>query len=240
MLLDFEGSALPSDCWPKARANNPRPVYVTLSGLSGAGKSTGLRLALSMVEERFGASVGIDEKVLHHPLLSRLFYDTDRFGLEIQLNFMLQRCLIVKAWLAAGYNLVMERGHAEDVVFARHLANIGTIQPHELRVYEELHRIQAGRTPVPDIMFYLEISADESADRLRADERSGRRPKEFPTEEARIQWLRSWEQLYRERLNEIRDKINVVTIPATSLSDDFRGTIAKAILRLSLDSGGER
>lgn len=239
MLLDFEASALPSDCWPKTQARNSRPVYVTLSGLSGAGKSTGLRLALSMVEERFGESVGIDEKVLHHPLLSRLFYDTGRFGLEIQLNFMLQRCLIVKAWLAAGYNLVMERGHAEDIIFARHLKSIGTIQSHELQAYEELHRIQASRTPIPDIMFYLDISADESAERLRADERSGRRPIEFPTEDARIQWLRSWEQLYRARLDEIRSEMNIVTIPATSQSDEFRGAISKAILRLSPKGDGK-
>ncbi|HFP1361402.1 TPA: deoxynucleoside kinase, partial [Escherichia coli] len=70
-----------------------------MSGNSGVGKSTLLR---RMSKELFKVdpdTVAIDEKSVHHTLLPYLFDDTSNYGYLIQLNFMIQRALLIKSWL---------------------------------------------------------------------------------------------------------------------------------------------
>src|SRR2546430_2468141 len=104
------------DPWdvPGSTHQQERGFYVCVSGNSGAGKSTLVKLIATNLFFKSERTIAIDEKSLHHPFISELFHDAGSYSFLIQLNFMLQRVILVKRWLDSGYNVVMERSHIED------------------------------------------------------------------------------------------------------------------------------
>ncbi|MFL6137393.1 MAG: deoxynucleoside kinase [Frankiaceae bacterium] len=179
------------------------PAYVVVVGNTGAGKSTVVaRLASDLFQDR--SVIGIDERTTHHPFLDRLFFEPHSFAFELQLNFMLQRVLIVKRWLQAGISVVMERSHLDDPIFIEHLLAFGLVDAAEYDVYQALWRVLAQRMPLPDAIVALEVPASTSLQRLTADEASGKRPREFVSEAHKERWLRAWGELYSARIAQLR------------------------------------
>ena len=194
------------DPWTTADpiSRQDKPLYICVSGNSGAGKSTLVKLLAEDVYARNPATIAIDEKSLHHPFISKLFFETATYGYQVQLNFMLQRVMLVGYWLDAGYNVVMERSHLEDLVFIRHLLNLGYVNRKEHDAYFELWRCLDERLPHPDLIIFLNVPPEISLVRLHRDEQTGRRPREFPDEETKETWIRSWYRLYLERIDELK------------------------------------
>lgn len=185
-------------------AHEGKHSYVCVSGNSGTGKSTLVRLIASAIKGQNLSTIAIDEGSLHHPFLPYLFFQPQDYAFEMQLNFMLQRSLLVKHWIQKGYNLVMERSHLEDLVFIRHLKNEKYIGTKEYEAYLESWKCINNRTPTPDLMIFLDVSPEISIKRLQDDEDQGRRPREFPDEKLKQRWINSWYTLYLDRMDQIK------------------------------------
>ena len=166
-------------------------IYICISGNSGSGKSTALRLLGENIYRNDKQTIAIDEKVLHHPLLPTLFHDTQSYGFQIQINFMIQRALIIKKWIDSGYNLIMERSHLEDKIFIKHFLLEGLVNQCEFDVYMKLWECIDKRTPRPDIMLFLDCEPELSLKHINRDEDCGSRPKEFPSDDMKKQWTNS-------------------------------------------------
>lgn len=225
------------DPWTVSAASSRqnKPLYICVSGNSGAGKSTLVKLLAGHLIAKDAATIAIDEKSLHHPFISKLFFETASFGFEIQLNFMLQRAMLVRHWLGDGYNVVMERSHLEDLVFIRHLLKMGYVNPREHDAYLELWRCLDQRLPLPDLMIFLDVTPEISLARLREDELTGRRPPEFPSEDTKDEWIHSWHRLYLERVEELkRDLSNKTLLIVATETSDPREVCSRALNELGL------
>lgn len=150
--------------------------------------------------------IAIDERDTHHPFLDRLFFAPESYAFELQINFMIQRVMIVKRWLDAGVNVIMERSHLDDIIFARHLFKSGLISKSEFEIYGELWNQVLRRAPVPDLVICLKVDPEESIRRITLDEQQGHRPEEFPNERVKREWLTSWAHEYRERFAELLEQ----------------------------------
>jgi deoxyadenosine/deoxycytidine kinase len=178
------------------------PGYICVTGNSGSGKSTIVRRLTSDLFPK-DAAVGIDERSIHHPFLDRLFLDPESYSYELQLNFMLQRVLVAKRWLAAGLTVVMERSHLDDPVFIEHLYRQGLVNDEEKVTYLRLwHAIEA-RVPLPTAVVVLSVPPEVSIRRITADEEKGLRPREFGSDEQKRRWLMSWSELYDHRIHQL-------------------------------------
>ncbi|WP_244588189.1 deoxynucleoside kinase, partial [Escherichia coli] len=142
-------------------------------------------------------TVAIDEKSVHHTLLPYLFDDTSNYGYLIQLNFMIQRALLIKSWLDKGFNLIMERSHIEDYIFINFMLKSEYINKAQYDAYMVLwSRINELLTE-PDIIAFINYPIAHSLMHLNDDEIHGVRPEEFPDEEMKIKWITGWHAEYQ-------------------------------------------
>lgn len=181
------------------------PKYVAVIGCSGSGKSTAVRRLAGDAFDPTEPVIAIDERDTHHPYLDRLFLEPAEYAYELQLNFMLQRLLIIRRWQDAGLHIVMERSHHDDIIFARQLLATGLIDLGQFKLYESLWRTLGERATLPDAIVCLSVSADEAVRRVTADEQGCGRPKEFANEEQKHDWISAWSRRYDELFQEIVD-----------------------------------
>jgi deoxyadenosine/deoxycytidine kinase len=182
----------------KKEGNQERkPLYICLSGNSGVGKSTLLKRLAASLFNKDPCTIAIDEKSVHHALLPYLFDNTSNYGYLIQLNFMIQRALIIKSWLDKGFNLVMERSHLEDYVFINFMLKAEYISKDQYEAYIKLWTNINQLIPEPDIIVFINYSAEHSLIHLHDDETHGIRPKEFPDEEMKVKWIKGWYAEYQ-------------------------------------------
>ncbi|MEQ1961680.1 deoxynucleoside kinase [Xenorhabdus khoisanae] len=208
-----------------------KPLYICLSGNSGVGKSTLLKQLSSSLFQHDPHTIAIDEKNVHHSLLQYLFDDTSNYGYLIQLNFMIQRALLLKSWMEKGFNLVMERSHLEDYIFINFMLKAGYIsESHHatyMKLWEEINHI----IPVPDIIVFIDYSVEHSLQHLNYDEIHGIRPKEFPDEITKFKWIKGWHDEYQYFLNKLpeslRDKVMICQNP--DKIDAFSDTVINKI-----------
>ena len=198
------------------------PLYITVIGNSGSGKSSLLKKLAVSLSASSSSLIAIDESSIHPPFLQRLFFNPDLFSLELQLLFMLQRVLTVKHWLANKHSVLMERSHYDDLVFPRHLLREGYITDLEYRSYVGVWETLEVRIKRPDLIFFLDVPYEESLRRISEDERTGRRPREFPDEATKERWISSWYSLYVERLKEMQNlDLNLVHATMGESLDDL-------------------
>jgi deoxyadenosine/deoxycytidine kinase len=176
--------------------------YIAVSGNSGTGKST-LVGAIAREAHRRGQNVqAINERLLHHPHVPSMFAEPELFALPIQLHFMVARHLALIEALRTGGTVVIERSHLDDQLFVDQHCADGTISHAEADAHGAIWRALAARLPPPDLMVLLDVPAEVSIERILADERAARRPKEFPDRATLEHYVRSWHPRY-ERFHAI-------------------------------------
>ena len=134
--------------------------YVVVEGPIGAGKTTlarrlAARLSADMLLEQPG----------ENPFLSRFYQDMTRYALPTQLFFLFQRVRMLEpltqldlfARPAIGDFLL-----DKDPLFARL-----TLSEDELALYQKIYEALRPRTPVPDLVVYLQAQPSVLAERVR-------------------------------------------------------------------------
>lgn len=197
--MTFKG-APPSSLWDDTGLERglPKGDYIAVSGNTGSGKSTLVRRLAEELRSRYERVVGIDERSLHHPFVNLMFHDPRRYALGVQLNFLIQRHLMLLRWLEAGYSVVMERSHLDDYLFIDHHLAHGHVSREEHAAYNQVAASLHRRTPLPDVLICLSADVETSMRRLAAGEAAGERPREFPDEEVKRTFVSSWAARYAE------------------------------------------
>ncbi|VEI21179.1 Deoxynucleoside kinase [Serratia plymuthica] len=184
-----------------------KPLYICLSGNSGVGKSTLLKRLSAYLFKGDSHTIAIDEKSVHHSLLPYLFDDTINYGYLIQLNFMIQRALIIKSWLDKGFNLVMERSHIEDYVFINFMLKAEYISKIQYDSYINLLARINELLVEPDIIAFIDYSVEHSLAHLQDDKIHGVRPEEFPDEDMKVKWIKGWHDEYQHFMNNLPEHL---------------------------------
>jgi len=199
---EVDGKASFSVWKPPSAGDAAAGKYIAVIGNTGSGKST----VVAKLRRDVGAirpAVGIDERSTHHPFLDRLFHDPGRYSYELQLNFMIQRVLLVKRWLDAGFTVVMERSHLDDRIFIEHLKAQGLADVSEANAYLQVWSALASRMPLPDAVIALQVPVAVSVQRITRAEQTGARPCEYSSERQKVEWVTSWAEFYSARIAEL-------------------------------------
>jgi deoxyadenosine/deoxycytidine kinase len=197
--MTFKG-ALTSSLWDDHGLGRglPKGDYIAVSGNTGSGKSTLVRRLSEELRKHHDLVIGIDERSLHHPFVDLMFHDPYRYALGVQLNFLIQRHLMLQRWLEAGCSVVMERSHLDDHLFIDHHLAHSHISQEEHAAYNMIAAALHRRTPLPDALVCLSVDAETSMNRLAASEAAGERSREFPNDEVKRTFVTSWAARYKE------------------------------------------
>ena len=129
-----------------------RPFLLAIEGVIGVGKTTLARL----LQPRLGTGLLL-EAFEENPFLSDFYADRERYAFQTQMFFLLSRYrqqqmaprLLEQGPLIADYTF------GKDRLFAQM-----TLSGDELDIYQQLYRVLADRTPLPDLVVYLRADTD--------------------------------------------------------------------------------
>src|SRR5688572_21927817 len=134
--------------------------YVVVEGPIGAGKTSLAR----MLSERTGGAVLLEEPEAN-PFLPGFYQDRARYALPAQLYFLFQRAqqtrvlsqpdLFARLTVA---DFLLEK----DALFARL-----NLSDDELALYRQVSEQLRPQTPAPDLVIYLQASAETLVERVR-------------------------------------------------------------------------
>lgn len=134
--------------------------YVVVEGPIGAGKTSLARV----MSERTGAAALLEDPDAN-PFLPRFYQDRARYALPTQLYFLFQRAAQVRALsqpdLFAGVTIA-DFMIDKDSLFARL-----TLNDDEFALYRQVYAQLKPRAPTPDLVIYLQASAETLIERVR-------------------------------------------------------------------------
>jgi deoxyguanosine kinase len=134
--------------------------YIAVEGPIGAGKtSLARRLA-----ERLGADTLLEQPA-ENPFLARFYQDMTRYALPTQLFFLFQRARQLEPLAQPdmfGRAVVADFLLDKDPLFAR-----ATLAGDELALYQKIYDMLRPQSPAPDLVIYLQASAETLVERVR-------------------------------------------------------------------------
>ncbi len=160
-----EAPSPPPDAPTKADAPQPLQLhedlrYVIIEGVIGVGKTTLARL----LAQRFDGQLVL-EKFDENPFLERFYNDRPRWAFQTQLAFLASRFRQQKALLARDLFhqvTIADYSFDKDRIFA-HL----NLSGDEVQLYETLYGLMEPTTPRPDLVVYLQSSAERLMRNIR-------------------------------------------------------------------------
>jgi deoxyadenosine/deoxycytidine kinase len=182
----------------------PTGLYVALSGNTSAGKSSLIDMVAHHTRMAGLPAVGISERIFHHRYLRLMFSKPTAFAFPIQLSFMLERYMVLVRNLHLGRIVIIERPHLDDSLFVQEHYDRGHISPAEKEAYCNLTKVLHRDLPLPDILVLMNPTPECSLRRLNRAETAGHRPREFPNEAAKEEWVYRWHDYYAQRHDEYR------------------------------------
>jgi deoxyadenosine/deoxycytidine kinase len=180
--------------------------YIAISGNTGSGKSTLLANVTAEVWKFRKKVIGINERILHHPILKLMFRFPTEYSFFVQSNFALQRAVMLYRWLSLGYTVIIERSHLDDPLFVDHHFKQGHMTQEEYECYYHFSKTIIQKIPDPDIYVFLDASPALSMSRLAKSEKSGERPEEFPTEIVKLEFVEAWHTAFQDHFRKLTDE----------------------------------
>lgn len=160
-------------------------MYVSICGNTGAGKSTLGKYLVAKLGESVSVEY-IDEGKFHHAFLQKMFDRPNEYALFIQMNFLLQRTLMIKDLAERNKIFLLERSLEEDYLFAKRHMDLGNISPNDFEIYNNLWKYCHTRIPKPCGYIYLQCEdASLLAQRVIQGYREERRNQELPNDDLR-------------------------------------------------------
>jgi len=147
-------------------------MYIAIEGVIGVGKTTLARL----LQKEFEAEILL-EVFEENPFLSDFYADRARYAFQTQIFFLLSRYHQqnnnVPGILAEGKNLIADYTFAKDALFAGI-----NLRGDELEMYHKVHAALGEKIPKPDLLVYMQASADTLMKRIAFRDRSYERQME--------------------------------------------------------------
>ena len=138
-------------------------LFIGIAGMIGAGKSTlaktlGEHLEMDVYYEPIGAD---------HEYLADFYRDTRRYAFATQIYLLNRRFQQHQEIIWRGRPAVQDRTIYEDSIFAKMLAESGLMDERDYRTYLELFRNMSNFMCKPNVIVYLDVSPEESLERIR-------------------------------------------------------------------------
>jgi deoxyadenosine/deoxycytidine kinase len=128
--------------------------FVVLAGNIGAGKSSLVSLLAARLD-----FCPYYEPVAENPYLEEFYADMPRWAFHSQIFFLMHRIRTHRALMDDPHSVVQDRSIYEDAeIFARNLANQGSLSPRDWESYRQLYETVSGLLPAPDLVVYLRAS----------------------------------------------------------------------------------
>lgn len=137
-------------------------LFIGIAGLIGAGKTT-LAHALG---DHLGLPV-YEEPVADQAYLEDFYRDTARYAFSTQIYLLNRRFQQHQEIIWRGTGGVQDRTIYEDAVFARTLVQQGLMEERDYATYLELFRHMSNFMCRPNLIVYLDLSAETSLERVR-------------------------------------------------------------------------
>jgi deoxyguanosine kinase len=137
-----------------------RGRYIAVEGPIGVGKTSLARLLARELNARL-----VLEEAEDNPFLARFYDDSDKYGLPVQLYFLLtrynqQRDLAQQDLFAQA--TVADYLFGKDRIFAAL-----NLAPDELTLYNNVYRLLGAQKAKPDLVVYISARVEVLAERLR-------------------------------------------------------------------------
>ena len=178
--------------------NTFRGKYIAINGNTASGKSTLINTIRYLSRNHSMKLMCINERVLHHPLMKLQFHKPKEYAYLLQLNFMIQRRLLLKRWLNLGYHVVVERCHVDDRMFMDHHLRQDNITIAAYEAFSLLDQTNELKLPDPDYYIFLDVPTEIALSRLQSSEKMQERPQEFPDTKTQKQLIEEWNRMYHQ------------------------------------------
>lgn len=138
--------------------------YIAIEGPIGVGKTS--------LAELLGKALGgmiIYEHVDENPFLKDFYEDRKKYALQTQLYFLLNRYRQQKEFSQCDLfnkTIISDYIFAKDRIFA-----CLNLDENEIDLYEQIYQILDARIPRPDLVIFLQATADVLSDRVTARNR---------------------------------------------------------------------
>ncbi|HUD19027.1 MAG TPA: deoxynucleoside kinase [Patescibacteria group bacterium] len=141
-----------------------KPVYVSVMGLIGSGKTTAVRLiakelGFTLLEENFGENA----------FLPRFYSDMKRWAFHSQTFFLMEKIsqILETSTLLKTTSIIQDTPIQQDVFsYAKAQHVLGNIDDAEWRLYQKIYKSFEPYFPKPDFIIYLETSLPTIIDRI--------------------------------------------------------------------------
>lgn len=185
---------------------HPYPRLISMAGLIGAGKTT--------LADYLCRYIGTDISVVHHEavdtneLLPLFYEDMGRWGFALQVSLLNQRHSQLQRinWADEEIKVHIEdRFMEEDHIFATTLWKQGKMSDIEFKIYENMVKTYENYAKRPDLIVFLDVSPEKSAERIA--ERGRSMESSIP-----MDYLRALHDEYQLFIKWISKKIPVIRI----------------------------
>lgn len=195
-------------------------MIVSILGLIGTGKSTLIKkLAANDHYTVF------EEPVDHNPFLSDYYKDPTRWSFTLQVYYLWERYKQTQEAFMRSMNgeiVALDSSLYSDFAFARLQHNAGYFTDDEYKTYLNMHRIIASQTAYPDITIWLQLTPEQTLERIK--KRSRECESSIP-----IKYLNDLYDSYQVVLDKLSKHTEIVTIDAQPDADTVYKNVSKVI-----------
>lgn len=195
-------------------------MIVSILGLIGTGKSTLVNKLASN-----NSYIVFEEPVDSNPFLSDYYKDPNRWSFTLQVYYLWERYKQVQeAFMKSmkGETVILDSSIYSDFAFAMLQYDSGYFTDDEYSTYTNMHRIITAQTAYPDITIWLQLSPEQTLERIK--ERSRDCESEIP-----LKYLKSLNKAYQTVLEKLSKHTSIITIDATPNADIVYENVNQAI-----------
>ena len=195
-------------------------MIVAICGLIGAGKST----LVNKLKDLNNYTV-FEEPVDSNPFLNDYYKDPNRWSFTLQVYYLWERYKQAQeAFIKSmkGETVILDSSIYSDFAFAMLQHNRGYFTDDEYNTYTNMHKIIATQTAYPDITIWLQLSPEQTLERIK--ERSRDCESEIP-----LKYLKSLNKAYQSVLEKLSKHTNIIKIDATCDANTVYETVNSII-----------
>jgi len=137
-------------------------VRVVVDGMTGVGKTS----LMDVLVREFAFEPYLEIFRDENDLLGKYYNEGQRWCFPMQLSFLNNRYAQYREACGLG-NAIMDRSIYSDPIFARLYFETGDMEPEEYFVYRSLFRTLVESLDPPELVVYLDVSADEAIRRIQ-------------------------------------------------------------------------